>query len=138
MAACNKILLLDDDEDLLELYREILSRLPSKPQIYTVPSGARAIALLESAPALAQRFQSHRDAHRLHRPGTRPIQDVRPHRAGSLVDGLETLAATPLPPLAGEEIRLTFSARQLFFPPPQRPLALFRFGGEQFFRAPAA
>jgi CheY-like chemotaxis protein len=50
MAACNKILLLDDDEDLLDLYREILSRLPSKPQIYTALSGARAIALLESEP----------------------------------------------------------------------------------------
>src|SRR5437016_5963881 len=50
MGACHKILLLDDDEDLLELYREILSRLPSKPQIYTAPSGARAIALLESEP----------------------------------------------------------------------------------------
>ncbi|MEO8428240.1 MAG: response regulator [Verrucomicrobiota bacterium] len=48
MAACHKILLLDDDEDLLDLYREILSRLPSKPQIYTAQSGARAIALLES------------------------------------------------------------------------------------------
>lgn len=43
-----KLLLLDDDQDLLELYKEILGRLPSKPEIHTATSGARAIALLES------------------------------------------------------------------------------------------
>lgn len=50
MSARLKILLLDDDKDLLELYREMLSRLPSQPEIHTATSGARAIALLESEP----------------------------------------------------------------------------------------
>jgi len=45
-----KILLLDDDPDLLELYRELLSRLPSKPEVHTATSGARALALLETEP----------------------------------------------------------------------------------------
>jgi CheY-like chemotaxis protein len=50
MPGRNKILLLDDDQDLLELYKEMLSRLPSQPEIHTATSGARAIALLESEP----------------------------------------------------------------------------------------
>jgi CheY-like chemotaxis protein len=50
MSARHKLLLLDDDKDLLELYREILARLPSQPEIHTATSGARAIALLESEP----------------------------------------------------------------------------------------
>jgi CheY-like chemotaxis protein len=37
---------LDDDKDLLELYREILSQLPSRPEIFTSSTGARAIAML--------------------------------------------------------------------------------------------
>ena len=49
-AAQHKILLLDDDPDLLELYREIFNSLPSKPAIHTATSGARAIALLEAEP----------------------------------------------------------------------------------------
>jgi CheY-like chemotaxis protein len=44
----HKILLLDDDQDLLEVYRELLGRLPRKPEIHTTTSGARALALLES------------------------------------------------------------------------------------------
>ena len=48
--AQHKVLLLDDDPDLLDLYREIFSSLPSKPAIHTATSGARAIALLESEP----------------------------------------------------------------------------------------
>src|SRR5213593_4687850 len=44
----HKILLLDDDHDLVELYREMLCRLPSQPEIFTATSGARAIALLDS------------------------------------------------------------------------------------------
>src|SRR5438067_1504520 len=48
MSVRHKILLLDDDQDLLELYREMLARLPSRPEIHTATSGARAIALLES------------------------------------------------------------------------------------------
>jgi CheY-like chemotaxis protein len=48
MPTSQRILLLDDDPDLLELYREILGRLPSEPEIFTATSGARAIALLQS------------------------------------------------------------------------------------------
>lgn len=50
MPTRHKLLLLDDDQDLVELYREFLGRLPSKPDIHTATSGARAIALLESEP----------------------------------------------------------------------------------------
>lgn len=46
----HKILLLDDDPDLLDVYREILGQLPSRPEIRTASSGARAIAMLESEP----------------------------------------------------------------------------------------
>src|SRR5277367_3741989 len=45
-----KILLLDDDKDLLELYREILSQLPSRPEIFTSSTGARALAMLAAEP----------------------------------------------------------------------------------------
>jgi CheY-like chemotaxis protein len=45
-----KILLLDDDKDLLDMYQEILSKLPSRPEIFTSTAGARAIAMLESEP----------------------------------------------------------------------------------------
>src|SRR5580704_6336249 len=45
-----KVLLLDDDKDLLELYREILSQLPSRPEIFTSSSGARALAMLDAEP----------------------------------------------------------------------------------------
>lgn len=48
MSSSHKILLLDDDQDLLELYQEMLSKLPSAPKVYTVTSGTRAISLLES------------------------------------------------------------------------------------------
>ncbi len=50
MSDRHKLLLLDDDQDLLELYREILARLPSQPEIHLATSGARAISLLESEP----------------------------------------------------------------------------------------
>jgi len=43
-----KILLLDDEEDALELYQQILATLPSKPEIRTCDSGTKALALLES------------------------------------------------------------------------------------------
>ncbi|MDB6153199.1 MAG: Response regulator receiver protein [Chthoniobacteraceae bacterium] len=49
MAARQKILILDDEHDILEIYQEILARLPSAPEIHTADNGARAIALLESA-----------------------------------------------------------------------------------------
>lgn len=45
-----KILLLDDDEELLDLYRDILSQLPSRPEIFTSATGARGIAMMESEP----------------------------------------------------------------------------------------
>jgi CheY-like chemotaxis protein len=45
-----KVLLLDDDQDLLDLYKEILSQLPSRPEIFTSSSGARAIAMMEAEP----------------------------------------------------------------------------------------
>src|ERR1700760_1444412 len=45
-----KILLLDDDKDLLELYREILTQLPSHPEIFTSTTGARALAMMEAEP----------------------------------------------------------------------------------------
>jgi len=50
MPGRQKILLLDDDQDLLGLYREMLGKLPSQPEIRTATSGARAIALLEAQP----------------------------------------------------------------------------------------
>ena len=50
MAARQKILILDDEHDILEIYQEILARLPSQPEIHTADTGARAIALLESEP----------------------------------------------------------------------------------------
>jgi DNA-binding response OmpR family regulator len=50
MAARQKILILDDEHDILEIYQEILARLPSQPEIHTADNGARAIALLESEP----------------------------------------------------------------------------------------
>jgi CheY-like chemotaxis protein len=43
-----KILLADDDPDLLDLYRETLVQLPSRPEIHTATSGARALAMLEA------------------------------------------------------------------------------------------
>ena len=45
-----KILLADDDPDLLDMYREILAQLPSRPEIHTASSGARVIAMLEAEP----------------------------------------------------------------------------------------
>jgi CheY-like chemotaxis protein len=50
MGATHKILLVDDDPDLLALYKEILSQLASRPEIHTATSGARAIAILEAEP----------------------------------------------------------------------------------------
>lgn len=50
MSARQKILILDDEHDILEIYQEILARLPSQPEIHTADTGMRAIALLESEP----------------------------------------------------------------------------------------
>jgi CheY-like chemotaxis protein len=46
----HKILLVDDDPGLLEMYRELLAQLPSRPEICTAPSGTRAMAMLEAEP----------------------------------------------------------------------------------------
>ena len=50
MAARQKILILDDEQDLLEIYQEILARLPSQPEIRTATTGQDAIAILENEP----------------------------------------------------------------------------------------
>lgn len=50
MPARHKILILDDEHDILEIYQEILARIPSQPEIHTADSGPRALALLESEP----------------------------------------------------------------------------------------
>ncbi len=46
----HKILVLDDDAAWLALCNEMFTHLPSKPEIRTVASGARALALLETEP----------------------------------------------------------------------------------------
>jgi CheY-like chemotaxis protein len=43
-----KILLLDDDPEVLDMYKEMLSHLPSKPEVHTATSGNRALSLLEA------------------------------------------------------------------------------------------
>jgi CheY-like chemotaxis protein len=48
MATQQKILLLDDDEQMLDLYQELIKQLPSKPDVHVSNSGPRAIAILES------------------------------------------------------------------------------------------
>ncbi|MEQ1858643.1 MAG: response regulator [Chthoniobacteraceae bacterium] len=48
MANKPRILILDDESDILEIYQEILARLPSLPEIVTTDSGAQAVALIES------------------------------------------------------------------------------------------
>ena len=50
METRHKILLLDDDPDLLDIYREILGQLPSLPDIRTATTGGRAMAMLEAEP----------------------------------------------------------------------------------------
>jgi CheY-like chemotaxis protein len=44
----DKILILDDQQELLDMYREWLTNLPSRPEVHASSSGARALALLES------------------------------------------------------------------------------------------
>ena len=50
MKAGHKILILDDDADWLEVCREMLAQLPSKPEVRTVGAGARALAQLDAEP----------------------------------------------------------------------------------------
>jgi CheY-like chemotaxis protein len=44
----HKILLLDDDPEVLELYQQMLLQLPSQPEVHIASSGARAMAMLDS------------------------------------------------------------------------------------------
>src|SRR5262244_1229944 len=48
MEARHRILLVDDEPELLEMYQRVLTQLPSQPQVMTATSGARAIAMLEA------------------------------------------------------------------------------------------
>jgi CheY-like chemotaxis protein len=50
MGTRHKVLLLDDDVDLLDMYRQLLTQLPSQPEIHTATSGPRAMAMLEAEP----------------------------------------------------------------------------------------
>ncbi len=50
MQARHKVLIVDDDPAVLELYRELLSHLPSQPEVFTATSGPRALALLKAEP----------------------------------------------------------------------------------------
>jgi len=50
METQHKILVLDDDADWLDLTREMLSELPSKPDVRTASSAKRALALLDTEP----------------------------------------------------------------------------------------
>src|SRR5256714_1419142 len=50
MGAQHRVLLLDDDVDLLDMYRQLLTQLPSQPEIYTATSGPRAMAMMEAEP----------------------------------------------------------------------------------------
>ena len=44
----HKILLLDDDPELLETFQLLLTRLPSDPEIHTANNGPRAMAMMEA------------------------------------------------------------------------------------------
>src|SRR5947199_6505051 len=50
MGTRHKVLLLDDDVDLLDMYQQLLSQLPSQPEIFSASSGPRAMAMLEAEP----------------------------------------------------------------------------------------
>jgi DNA-binding NarL/FixJ family response regulator len=45
-----KILILDDEADWLEMCREVLAQLPSKPEIRTATTGAHAVAQMDAEP----------------------------------------------------------------------------------------
>jgi DNA-binding response OmpR family regulator len=45
-----KILILDDDTNILELYKKIITRLPSHPQVTLADNATKALSLLESEP----------------------------------------------------------------------------------------
>ena len=45
-----KILILDDDQEFLDTYGRILSRLPSRPEVRVATCATRALALLDAEP----------------------------------------------------------------------------------------
>lgn len=47
METRHRVLIVDDDPAVLDLYRDMLSQLPSKPEIFTASSGTRALSLLK-------------------------------------------------------------------------------------------
>src|SRR6266576_2270269 len=50
METRHKILLLDDDPDLLVMYKEILAEMTIRPEVHTAQAGSRAMAMLEAEP----------------------------------------------------------------------------------------
>ena len=51
MSDTPKILILDDDQDFLDLYKEMLTQhLPCLPEVRITSSGVRGLAMLESDP----------------------------------------------------------------------------------------
>ncbi len=50
METRHKVLILDDDPELLEMYKDMLDQLASKPEVHTATTGKRALALLDSEP----------------------------------------------------------------------------------------
>ena len=49
-AVKHKILLLDDDPDVLDLYQQMLLQLPSEPEVHIATSGASAMTMLDAEP----------------------------------------------------------------------------------------
>lgn len=49
-AVKHKILLLDDDPDVLDLYQQMLLQLPSEPEVHIASSGSSAMAMLDAEP----------------------------------------------------------------------------------------
>lgn len=49
-AVKHKILLLDDDPDVLDLYQQMLLQLPSEPDVHIATSGASAMTMLDAEP----------------------------------------------------------------------------------------
>src|SRR5204863_624006 len=50
METRHRVLIVDDDPEVLELYRETLAQLPSRPEIFVANSGSRALSLLKGEP----------------------------------------------------------------------------------------
>ena len=50
METRHKVLIVDDDPAVLDTYRDLMSQLPSRPEIFTASSGTRALSLLKAEP----------------------------------------------------------------------------------------